>query len=120
MNRVRAELGQGVSRQSKARLRRTVEQAIGDVDRILAGSGATPRQLAAPSRRAYDFLNKIDWETVAEQAASQDIPAEPRGKLRWSGLGTFVDRLTARLSRSPPPAELDEVARAIEGMSRRM
>jgi hypothetical protein len=121
LNHVRAELRRGVSPHGKARLRHTAERAIGDVDRILADAGATPRQLAPPSRRAYDFLKKIDWESVAAHAdPSQEAPAQPRGKLRWTGLGTFIDRLTARLSRSPSPAEFDEIARAIEGMSRRM
>jgi hypothetical protein len=45
---------------------------------------------------------------------------EARRRLRWTGLLAFVDRLTVRLARSPDGAELEEVARAIEGMSRRM
>ena len=40
--------------------------------------------------------------------------------MRWAGLSAFVDRLTARLARMPSGAELEEIWRAIEGMSRRM
>src|SRR5688572_19639334 len=41
-------------------------------------------------------------------------------RVRWSGLKGFVDRLTERLAREPSAREVEEVARAIEGMSRRM
>src|SRR5687768_3693324 len=41
-------------------------------------------------------------------------------RVRWSGLRGFVDRLVERLAREPAAGEVDEIARAIEGMSRRM
>ena len=41
-------------------------------------------------------------------------------RFRWSGLRGFVGRLTERLGREPSAREVGEVARAIEGMSRRM
>src|SRR5688572_12955458 len=50
----------------------------------------------------------------------RSVRDEGRRRVRWAGLGAFVDRLTARLARMLLGAELEEVGRAIEGMSRRM
>jgi hypothetical protein len=114
---VRREIGRGIGGERKAQLKQTAGQAIAQVDAILRQRGAKAGQLAAPSRRAYQFLASIPWGTIAE-AGTADTP--PPRELRWTGLSRFAERIMARLARQAPEGELAEVARALAQMSRRI
>jgi hypothetical protein len=114
---VRREIGRGMSGERKQHLKQSAGQAIAQVDAILRERGAKAAQLAAPSRRAYQFLASIPWEAIAE-ASGGDKP--PPRELRWTGLGRLAERIMARLARNLPEQELAEVGRALEQMSRRI
>ncbi|MDB5319843.1 MAG: SprT-like family [Phycisphaerales bacterium] len=114
---VRREIGRGMSGEHKEVLKASAGRAIAEVDAILRQRGAKPGQLAAPSRRAYQFLASIPWEMIAESTGADKAP--PR-ELRWTGLGRFAERIMARLAREVPEKELEEIARALEQMSRRI
>jgi hypothetical protein len=114
---VRREIGRGVGGERKGQLRQSVARAIAQVDDILRERRARATNLAAPSRRAYQFLADIKWEVLRE-AGESGAPA-PR-ELRWTGLARFAERVMARLAASPSEAELLEIQRSIEQMSRRI
>jgi hypothetical protein len=115
---VRVEIGRGMGGERKRQLQQTVFRSIERIDQILQQRGAMPAQLAAPSRRAYQFLREIRWDAIAESAAADQNPAPQH--LRWTGLGRFAERMMARLAAQPPEGEIGEIAAAIEQMSRRI
>lgn len=117
---VRRAIGRGVTPQRKAELRETVAWSIGQIDLLLKQRRARPAQLAAPSRRAYQFLAGIHWDDLKETASPQSAAKTRGGGVRWSGLTRFVDRITARLATNPNAHELNEIGRAIEQTSRRI
>jgi hypothetical protein len=117
--RVRVEIGRGLSGGRKRELRDMVSGAIAQVDGVLKRRSARVAQLAAPSRRAYEFLAGIRWDDIAEDAAAAESPA-PTGAVRWTGLTAFADRITARLSADVSAEKLSEIGRAVAQMSRRI
>jgi hypothetical protein len=106
-----------VGPQRKQQLRETVVRSISQIDQILKDRGAKAAQLAGPSRRAYQFLNEIKWDAVQETAEEKGPPLQP---LRWTGLARFAERMMVRLSGPLHANEIDEIARSIEQMSRRI
>lgn len=131
-NRIRAALAARPTPADLARARLAVDRALAQVHAILAKHGAQPRDLAAPSRRAYDYLRSLRWDTIPTAAARAiptarpaTRPAQPAGRprtpqVRWAGLGRFAEKLMARLARAPSPQEQSEIRRAIEGASGRI
>lgn len=115
---VRREIGRGVGGERKRQLKQSAGLAIAQVDAILRQRGAMPAQLAAPSRRAYQFLASIPWDSIAETTGAAEPP--PPRLLRWTGLRGFAERIMTRLAREHPETELTEIARALEQMSRRI
>lgn len=144
--RVRGEIGRGVSPDGREKLRRTVAGALGQVDEVLRARRAKVGSLAPPSRKAYKFLAGIRWEQVpapdpAARSAPDSLPADGDeddrrsdrdaavaaqagegqvARLRWAGLRAFVDRLLERLAAGPGESELAEIERAIEQTSARI
>lgn len=116
---VRRELGRGVTPKRRTELRETVTRSIAQIDDVLKARRARVNHLAAPSRRAYAFLAGIRWDEVRSAETDGETTGASPG-MRWRGLTRFVDRITARLATSPDPAEVAEIARAIEQTSRRI
>lgn len=114
---IRLEIGRGVGRERKQQLQQTVHRSIAQIDQILKNRFAKPDQLAGPSRRAYQFLSEIRWDEIPESQGEQSPPPQP---LRWTGLGRFADRICARLAGTVSEAELEEIGRSVEQMSRRI
>ena len=146
--RVRGVIGAGLRGAELDRTRNVVASAIAQVDAILKSRGAQVGNLARPSQQAYQYLLGIDWSAIhgavpaagvkdvdlsratsdslnngtAREAAGGNSAADSRtaSRIRWSGLGSFVEKLMLRLSRNPSAGELEEIRRAIDTMSGRM
>jgi hypothetical protein len=117
---VRREIGRGLPPGDRQSLRTAVGRAVEQVDAILRDRRARPTNLATPSRRAYQFLKGVNWESVPERQADAAGAGEGEGeRFRLPGLGALMDRLTGRLATATDAAELTEIARAIEQASRR-
>jgi hypothetical protein len=114
---IRLEIGRGVGRERKQQLQQTVSRSIAQINQILKNRYAKPEQLAGPSRRAYQFLTEIRWDAIPESRSEQSPPPQP---LRWTGLGRFADRIAVRLAGIVSEAELEEIAKSVEQMSRRI
>jgi hypothetical protein len=117
-DQVRREIGRGIPDGQRDALRSAVHRAITQVDNILHQQDARPSRLASPSRRAYQFLKDLRWDTVP-QSASHVPPPPTRQTFRLPGLGPLMTRLTRRLAAGPDDRELAEIARAIDQASRR-
>ncbi len=95
----------------KARIQRSVAQ----IDEICRQHGVRPCQLPAPSRRAYEFLSKLDLDHLPltnlsgsvkglppPEAAPQEQPPSGHlpGSIRFTGLRAFLDNLLDDLARA--------------------
>jgi hypothetical protein len=103
-DRVRVALSQPISATGKEHLQRQVTDSIQEVDRIVAHHGVKVDSLPAPTRRAYQFLKSVDFDTVTPQVSCDaELPA--RGNITLRGLKSFWEGV------------LDGLARpAVEGM----
>ncbi len=64
MNRAREGLATGVTEAELPAFRRMVIDSVGFVEQSCRESGISPQDLPAPSRRAYEFLKRIDLERI--------------------------------------------------------
>jgi hypothetical protein len=115
---VRREIGRGLPARDRQSLRVAVHRVVDQVDTILRDRRARAANLATPSRRAYQFLKSVPWDTIPERQA-EARPTSTKQEFRLPGLGALMDRLTRRLATTTDASELGEVARAIEQASRR-
>jgi hypothetical protein len=90
-----------------------VHHTVSQVDEICRQHRVRPSQLPAPTRRAYEFLLKLDLNslppaTVAsgEQKMQRHLP----GSIRLTGLRTFLDGLLDDLARQTHLGRLDAAA----------
>jgi hypothetical protein len=96
-----------------------VTAAIQQVNQIAREAGTRVERLPAPSRRAIQFLQSIDWEKLPVTAEGS-TSAPVRGRVTWSGLSRFVDRMMDRLADPLPETEIEATRMSIERMSRQM
>ena len=111
---VRRELAQPVSSEARDRLRTVVGQAISQIKLILADCHASAARLPSPTRRAYDFLRKLDFDSMAVQA---DASAAPKGNISLVGVRAIRDYALDRLAQVESPEQLEELHRAVAARS---
>lgn len=94
-------------------LRNRVQRTLSQINAICSRHGVRPSQLPAPSRRAYEFLLRLDLDRLP---VTTDMPQghEPQkhlpGSIRLSGLRTFLDNLLDDLARQVHMGKLDTAA----------
>ncbi|MGQ9649875.1 MAG: hypothetical protein ACUVXJ_07180 [Phycisphaerae bacterium] len=94
-------------------LRNRVQRTLLQINAICNRHGVRPSQLPAPSRRAYEFLLKLDLDRLL---ATANIPQEyePQkhlpGTVRLSGLRAFLDNLLDDLACQAHMGKLDTAA----------
>ncbi len=150
VGRLRSAMARGMNEEEKLKWKKGAGMAVGQVDAILKARGARVADLAGPSRKAYGFLMGVDWEGMETREGSGEADslgemgmdeaqnengaaenegngsegagtgAETSGRLRWTGLGPYAERLMGRLAAGPSDIEVEEVRLAIERMSARM
>jgi len=109
---VRRELSGPVAPGRKEELRRWVAQSLREVDRITAGQGVTVTALPEPSRRAYRFLQTVDFDGVPEQAADSEVPI-PRGNISLVGINAILDEFAAKAAEPMTDRQADELHASI-------
>ena len=87
------------------------------IDQILKDRGAKPAQLAGPSRRAYQFLTEIKWDAVKETAEEK---GPPPAAFAVDGTGAVCGADHGSACGASHANEIDEIARSLEQMSRRI
>ncbi len=77
MNRVREQWQAGIAPHQAQQFREAVRQAITTVETACHQHGATPADLPAPSRRAYEYLKGLDLDALPQRQAAPSAPAAP-------------------------------------------
>jgi len=116
---VRRQLSRPMSPEALARLRQHVADMLERVDGWLDEAGSRPEALAAPSRKAYEFLRGVDWSraAVSDDAAA---PADLLGSFRLPGLRRRFELLLDDLSCAAAPEKLGELHEQIRTWRQRI
>lgn len=114
--RIRRELAGPISAQRLGELREEVAESIRAVDQILAEHGRRVDALPAPSRRAYEFLTRINLEGIetSESAPEEDYE---NSSVRLPGLKRFIEGVLDELTLADQP-NLDAIQGRISRSSR--
>ena len=65
--RIRQELAGPVSPERLAQLQQEVQDTITGLEQVLKEKHVRVQSLPAPSRKAFQFLKKLDWSTVVTE-----------------------------------------------------
>lgn len=119
MNYARDQISAGVSADQREEFRALVKDGIRQVERICRQHRCTPRDLPAPSRRAYRYLKGLDLNDLPEREAEQP----PTPHVRVSGVISTVDYYQSKLADlarqhsawEPTDGEVADVATSLRG-----
>jgi hypothetical protein len=115
---VRRELAQPISAARKDALRSRVVESIGQIDRILAEHGTRIEAMPAPTRMAYAFLKRVDFDSVVTSADAGNTPAPQR--VAFKGLNAYLDRVLHGLAHEPTREKADSLYASIRSTSRKI
>jgi hypothetical protein len=96
---VRQALAGPVSPARLEQLKRNVRAAIQTVDQILTENGANTTALPAPSRRAYEFLASLDFDSIQPDRATGGHKTE-QDTITIRGLNKLVESILDCLARA--------------------
>ncbi len=110
--RVRQEVAGPVSAERLALLREEVEGTIAGIEQIFREKHLQARNLPAPSRRAFQFLKRLNLDGVVpeESAANNGFPPD---SVSFRGLARHFENLLDRLARNVDRPEVEEVYQKI-------
>ena len=111
-DRVRQELAGPVSAGRLSQLREGVGDSLRTIDRLLAEAGAGVDAMPAPSRRAYQFLAGIDYESIATEEAAASNGLAPNS-VTFPGLRSYLDAILDDLASGADGAKLQEIRDSI-------
>jgi len=118
-NTLRGELSGPLAPGRKDQLRELVVRSLREVDRIAAGHGVTPAALHEPSRRAYRFLQSLDFDAIARQPMV-DADAAPAGNVSLMGINAYLDEMVAKLAKPTTAEQANELYGSIRSASERI
>ena len=107
-NLVRRQLAGPITPAGLERLRSHVGEAIEQLEVSLEEQGLRCQAMAPSSRKAYEFLKSVDFDSVA----TSDSAVEDEhylANVRLPGIKRFCDDIAARLARQPGERELGEI-----------
>ena len=96
-NRVRQELAGPVTPGRVSQLQESVSNSLQTINRLLAEAGVGIDAMPIPSRRAYQFLGSIDFESIATQESAPSQPLPP-GTVSFPGLRSYLDAILDALA----------------------
>ena len=105
---IRQELSGPLSAERRAVLQKRVRSALQQVDDIVKQAGATAESLAAPSRKAYQFLSTLDFDAInsSEAAPANNYPA---GSIFFQGLRGYLQGLLDQFIPARKQEDLNKV-----------
>ncbi len=113
---VRRGLTRPVSTIGKEHLRSLVVDSIQQVDRILERHGAKIDSLPAPTRRAYQFLSSLNFDSI-KPVPTTEAEGQASGNVSLVGLMSFWDGILAKLARPISAEKADTLHRSISSAS---
>ena len=121
--RVRQELAGPISKDRLLQLRESVCKSLQAINRLLADAGGDIRALPAPSRRAYQFLEGINFESITTQepAASNGLaPSSVSFSGLRSHLGAILDSLADGIDQSNLRRIQESICESSENLERQI
>ncbi len=106
--RIRQELAGPVSAERLAQLRQEVEDVVIGIQQIFRERRVRAESLPAPSRKAFQFLQGLDWGAVVTEE-SESAGSFPPESVSFGGLQRHFNNLLDRLARAVDRPELEEV-----------
>lgn len=113
---VRLELSGPIGPERLARLRGDVHEAITAIERLLKDRRMRVEALPTPSRRAYQFLKGLKFDSVVTQETSPTNGFSV-DSISFPGLQSHLDGLLDDLARCRDQAELEDVYDTIRSSS---
>jgi hypothetical protein len=115
-NRVRQEISRPISSERLMQLRENTSRSIETVNRVLDDVGVHLDALPVPSRRAYEFLAGIDFNSIEtnETCSSPDVAPD---SVSFSGLRSYLSALLDRIAQGPEDSQLRQIHNSIQKAS---
>ena len=113
---VRQELSGPIGPERLARLRRDVREAVTAIEGLLKDRGMRPEDLPTPSRRAYQFLKGLNFDSVVTQDTSPTNGFSV-DSISFPGLQSHLGGLLDELARCRDRAGLEDVYDTIRSSS---
>ncbi len=111
-NRVRQELAGIVSGDRLSQLRESVDASFQTINRVLAKAKVGIDVVPAPSRKAYQFLEGIDFESIATQESATSNGLLP-SSVSFSGLRSYLDAILDDLASGIDESKLQQTQDSI-------
>lgn len=109
---VRQELAGPVSADRLSKLQESISNSLQTVDRLLAEERAGIDAMPAPSRKAYQFLKRIDLASVATQDSAPSHGLSP-GSVSFPRLRSYLDAILDDLAGGADESELRRIQDSI-------
>jgi hypothetical protein len=111
--RVGQELTGPVSAGRLAQLREEVEGIIAGIEQLFRARRCQARNLPAPSRRAFQFLKRLNLDAIVPDEESSADNGFPPDSVSFRGLARHFENLLDRLARNVGRPGLEEVYKKI-------
>ena len=112
-NHVRQEISRPVSPERLTELRENTSRSIETVNRILNDAGVRFDALPVPSRKAYEFLAGIDFNSIETNETSSSPYCVPNS-VSFPGLKSYLNDLLDQIAQGPDDSKLQQVYVSIQ------
>jgi len=115
-NHVRQEISRPISPERLERLRENTSHSIETVNRTLNDVGVHLDALPAPSRKAYEFLAGVDFNSVDTKETSSSPDFALNG-VSFSGLKGYLNSLLDQIAQGPEDSQVRQIYNSIQKSS---
>lgn len=111
-NRVRHDFSRPISHQRLIQLQKDVNGCLESIAQILKETGLKLDSLPAPSRKAYQFLTNIDFDSISteETALTNDLPPN---SLSFPGLRSYFNHTLEQLAQIDGNLHIQDIYNSI-------
>ena len=115
-NCVRQELAGPVSEDRLLQVQDNVGRSLQAINRLLAEAGGSICALPAPSQKAYQFLEGVNFKSITTQESAASNGLAP-GSVSFSGLRSHLDTILDDLSSGLNQSKLRQIQKSIRESS---
>ena len=115
-NHVRQEISQPISPERLAQLRKNTSRSIETVNRTLNDVGVHLDALPTPSRKAYEFLSGIDFNSVETNKTSSSLDFV-QNSVSFPGLKSYLNGILDKIAQNPEDSQLRHIYDSIKESS---
>jgi len=115
-NHVRQQIAQPITPERLTQLRKSTSRSIETVNRMLHNHGARLDALPGPSRKAYEFLTGIDFDSVETSEVPSSRNFAPNS-ISFPGLNSYLKTILDQIARNADDSRLWFVCNSIRKTS---